>query len=266
MNELSHYASQYYDPVKAHEYYEQHKKLKGRTSTKGLSQEQKITAQYVKNKLTEERRAKTEQSKEKTQSDIKAHTRHMQSEIASLKIMLDSGSLDDDPEKRYEFRTKIEALRADNAKKRNELLAEHGKYSDRLKEEYSKKYEDELSKIKESGNKEKSKSSKTSKAPKTSKASKTSSISKKTFNDDDTPTSYIAPNKTQTSVWARERERRRKEAAEKKKTIRHSETFFEDVNDAYGLTEMGTVIKRNQVLREELKDFEWLAHSLLDNN
>lgn len=29
-NDVVHYASQYYDPVKAHEYYEQHKQLKGR--------------------------------------------------------------------------------------------------------------------------------------------------------------------------------------------------------------------------------------------
>jgi hypothetical protein len=255
MNELTHYASQYYDPVKAHEYYEQHKKLKGRTSTKGFSQDQKITAQYVKKQLTEERRAKTEQSKEKTKSDIKNHTRQMQSEIASLRIMLDSGALADDPEKRYEFRSKIEALRAANDKKRNELLAEHEKYSDSLKEEYDKKYEDELSKIRESSPKKESKSS-----------SKSSKISKKVFDDDDEPTPYVAPVKSQTSVWARERERRRKEAAEKKKSVHHSELFFEEIEDIYGLTEMGEVIKSNQEIRHQFEDLEWLAHSLLDNN
>ena len=30
-NEILHYASPYYDPVKAHEYYMKHRQLKGRT-------------------------------------------------------------------------------------------------------------------------------------------------------------------------------------------------------------------------------------------
>lgn len=47
-----------YDPVKAHEYYEKHKKLKGRTSTKGFNQKQKEQAFYVKAQLTDEKKAK----------------------------------------------------------------------------------------------------------------------------------------------------------------------------------------------------------------
>lgn len=37
-----------YDPQKAHEYYEQHKKLKGKRSTKGFSQSQKEQWDYAK--------------------------------------------------------------------------------------------------------------------------------------------------------------------------------------------------------------------------
>lgn len=37
---LIHYASEYYDPVKAHEYYMKHRHLKGRT-TSGLNEEGK---------------------------------------------------------------------------------------------------------------------------------------------------------------------------------------------------------------------------------
>lgn len=36
---LIHYASPYYDPVKAHEYYMKNRELKGRTSTKGFTDE-----------------------------------------------------------------------------------------------------------------------------------------------------------------------------------------------------------------------------------
>lgn len=51
------YASKYYDPVKAHEYYEKYRKKglsKKRTSTAGLSEEGKAAAAEVKDRLTEE--------------------------------------------------------------------------------------------------------------------------------------------------------------------------------------------------------------------
>ena len=38
---LQHYASQYYDPVKAHEYYMRNRELKGRRSTSDLNDEGK---------------------------------------------------------------------------------------------------------------------------------------------------------------------------------------------------------------------------------
>lgn len=54
------YKSKYYDPVKAHEYYEKHKKLKGKkkaSSTADLSEEGKIAAKEVKERLNEEMKA-----------------------------------------------------------------------------------------------------------------------------------------------------------------------------------------------------------------
>ena len=58
-----------YDPVKAHEYYEKHKKLKGRNrSTKGFSDTQKEQYAYAKDQLREnwqsERESITEDIKE----------------------------------------------------------------------------------------------------------------------------------------------------------------------------------------------------------
>ena len=49
------YSTPNYDPQKAHEYYEKHKKLKGNRSTKGFSQEQKEYVKYGKAQLTEQR-------------------------------------------------------------------------------------------------------------------------------------------------------------------------------------------------------------------
>lgn len=54
------YKSKYYDPVKAHEYYLKHRQLKGRkkkTSIADLSEEGKIAAKEVKERLNEELKA-----------------------------------------------------------------------------------------------------------------------------------------------------------------------------------------------------------------
>lgn len=61
------YSSKYYDPVKAHEYYEKHKKLKGRHSTKGMTNTQKEMAAYVKSKLDSEKKQKLQGVTQKAQ-------------------------------------------------------------------------------------------------------------------------------------------------------------------------------------------------------
>ena len=61
------YASKYYDLVKAHEYYEKHKKLKGQHSTKGMTNSQKEMAAYVKDKLSAEKKQKLESVTKKAQ-------------------------------------------------------------------------------------------------------------------------------------------------------------------------------------------------------
>ena len=61
---LKHYASEYYDPEKAHQYYEEHKQLKGRRSTAKLDDEGKeiwaYTKESIKNKKKEELQAATD--------------------------------------------------------------------------------------------------------------------------------------------------------------------------------------------------------------
>lgn len=51
------YADLNYDPKKAHEYYEKHKKLKGKRSTKGFSDTQKEQWAYAKDQLKEQHKA-----------------------------------------------------------------------------------------------------------------------------------------------------------------------------------------------------------------
>lgn len=82
-DDLTHYASPYYDPVKAHEYYEAHKKLKGRKSTKGLNDEGKKAASYVKEQLNAEKKQKIQVHKDQTNSAVKSNTENMKTAIKS---------------------------------------------------------------------------------------------------------------------------------------------------------------------------------------
>jgi len=68
---LQHYASEYYDPVKAHEYYMKNRELKGRTSTSGLNDKGREAASYIKKQINDERDAKIAADKEKSNKTVK---------------------------------------------------------------------------------------------------------------------------------------------------------------------------------------------------
>ena len=63
------YASKYYDPVKAHEYYMKHRKLKCRRSTKGFTEQQKAMWTYGKDQI------KADEKAEKTQASADSKER-----------------------------------------------------------------------------------------------------------------------------------------------------------------------------------------------
>lgn len=63
-NFLMHYASEYYDPAKAREYYLRNRELKGRQSTSGLSEEGKQTWAYTKNQIGVAKKEKLQEASE----------------------------------------------------------------------------------------------------------------------------------------------------------------------------------------------------------
>lgn len=67
---LQHYASLYYDPVKAHEYYMRTRELKGRRSTTKLNDEGKEIWAYTKNEITSEKKEKVKEEQEKREQKI----------------------------------------------------------------------------------------------------------------------------------------------------------------------------------------------------
>lgn len=59
---LRHYASPYYDPVKAHEYYMRTRELKGRSTT-SLNDEGKKVWSYTKNNIKTEKKLRLKKNK-----------------------------------------------------------------------------------------------------------------------------------------------------------------------------------------------------------
>lgn len=181
--EVTHYAGEYYDPVKAHEYYEQHKKLKGRKSTSGLNDEGREAAKYVKDSLDAERKKIVEAHKTLTDSkvqnnsdsissdrgqmkkQIEAYKTQMKSEISSLQTYLKNLNSGEKKAQKEAIQHKISLLRENNSEKREQLKAAFSSESTRLREQntalkkehqavraslktkYDQKYEDELEKI-----------------------------------------------------------------------------------------------------------------------
>ena len=120
------YASKYYDPVKAHQYYEEHKKLKGRKSTAGLNETGKATAKYVKQQLEEERK-----------KAVETYKAEMNKKIENLREMLKGMSKEERKERKAEIYAQIKSLRLENKERKAQL-----------KKEYDEKYLTELDKIK----------------------------------------------------------------------------------------------------------------------
>ena len=128
------YASKYYDPVKAHEYYMKHRKLKGRKkanskrkSLKGLNELGKAAAAEVKEAIMEERKAEYDALKEQ-----------FKERIAALRAQLKALPPDQRAARKAEFEAKIKGIRA-----------EHKEAKAQVKEAYEEKYLQELDKIKQ---------------------------------------------------------------------------------------------------------------------
>lgn len=81
---LAHYANPYYDPVKAHEYYEKHKHLKGRKSTASLNDEGKEIAAQLKSNINAEREKKQNENTSSTNSAIASSQSRTNASIQNL--------------------------------------------------------------------------------------------------------------------------------------------------------------------------------------
>lgn len=158
---LKHYASPYYDPVKAHEYYMKNRELKGgnsRSSTAGLNDEGKAVAKYVKNQLDTERKGKVDAHNNQTQAQIDVKKNNMDStinakkknmtasieshktqtmqKIEKLREELKGMSMDDWNKHAERIQSEIAKLRESNDTIRAKLQAEYSSESANLRTAY----------------------------------------------------------------------------------------------------------------------------------
>ena len=158
---LKHYASPYYDPVKAHEYYMKNRELKGensRKSTAGLNDEGKAVARYIKNQLDTERKSKVDAHNNQTQAQIdvkknnmdstinakkknmiasiESHKTQTKEKIEKLREELKGMSMDDWNKHAERIQSEIAKLRESNDMIRAKLQAEYSSESANLRTAY----------------------------------------------------------------------------------------------------------------------------------
>lgn len=223
------YSSKYYDPVKAHEYYEQHKKLKGRVRKGTLNETGQKAKTYVQKQINEEKNqalnAESER-KDKTKEDegksynrkLLESTSNAQNQISSLQKKWSQLSSAQKKILGPKLRVQLNNLRSFVYKKRIELYNQYSAKIKSIEEEsnknvesintkYSNIYEDELDKMYQDSSMLKQTTKKTA-------TKKTSTTSKKTNTKEETQTKkYTIPPK----LLALQEEYRKKKEMRKSK-------------------------------------------------
>lgn len=144
---IAHYASKYYDPVKAHEYYEEHKKLKGR-QTVTLDEEGRAIAKNVKENLNAEKKSVIERSNEQHKATIQSNSAHLRNKVESLNKFLKQLSPKEKEVQKERIRKMISSLRLRNQAIRENLQEKHSTANQSIRDDYKQRYETEVEKIK----------------------------------------------------------------------------------------------------------------------
>jgi predicted RNase H-like HicB family nuclease len=120
------YASKYYDPEKAHEYYEKTKRLKGRRSNKGLNEEGIAAAEYMRNQIDTQHQKELDAKTQETQDYLTKQDEDLESTVTNIKAGLEQAleDLRNSTEKNLESsRNKLKTV-IDNATQRTMAQAQ----------------------------------------------------------------------------------------------------------------------------------------------
>ena len=170
---IMHYASEYYDPVKAHEYYMRNRQLKGRSKRVGtLNEKGQAAKQQIKDSINEERNTKLDtektkkttnidQAKSERDKDIETYSNQTKGKIDSLKSQIEGLrglSKEERANKRAQIQEQINILREDNANKKAEIREsyksrsmsigdEYKTTTKSIREDYRNRYNDEVDRL-----------------------------------------------------------------------------------------------------------------------
>lgn len=150
---LMHYASKYYDPVKAHEYYEEHKQLKGRNKVT-LNEEGRAIAKSVKENLNKEKKSTIERSNEQFNTQTDSNAKSLNNKIQSLNKFLKQLSPKEREAQKERIQEQIASLRAKNDRIKEILNEKKKNTNDSIRKDYKSKYDSEVEKLKKEYGKE----------------------------------------------------------------------------------------------------------------
>lgn len=145
---FEHYASKYYDPVKAHEYYMRTRQLKGRdTQGKTLNDEGKKAKTYITKKVREERDSVLKKEQSNQNQKIYSSSVEMSNQIRQLQLQMKQLT----PEKKKtlgkQIQRKIAGLREDNARAKADFQKKYSEFAKKTRSDYSKILDSEINKL-----------------------------------------------------------------------------------------------------------------------
>jgi hypothetical protein len=136
---FEHYASKYYDPVKAHEYY-----MKTRQT---LNDEGKQAKAYITKRIREERYSVLKKEQSNRNQKIYSSSVEMANQIHQLQLQMKQLT----PEKKKtlgkQIQRKIAGLREDNARAKADFQKKYIEFAQKTRSDYSKTLDSEINKL-----------------------------------------------------------------------------------------------------------------------
>lgn len=180
---MASYSSKYYDPVKAHEYYEEHKQLKGKkASTASLNETGKNAASYVKEQINKEKQETLKAESKRFDIQVYTETKEAEENIANLRKKFSRLTPAQKKILGPKILRELQKIKRSNDKKRRELQNAYSKNIENINNKYSDIYNEEVEKMNTDSSLVKESKTSTTKSS-TSKKSTTSTTKSSKKND-----------------------------------------------------------------------------------
>ena len=188
---MASYSSKYYDPVKAHQYYEEHKQLKGKkASTTSLNETGKNAASYVKQQVDKEKQETLKAESKRFDIRVYTETKEAEEKIANLRKKFSRLTPAQKKILGPKILRELQKIKKSNDKKRRELQNAYSKNIENINNKYSDIYNEEVEKM--NADSSLVKESKTSTAKSSNSKKSTTSTTKSSKKSDKSVEAQIA--------------------------------------------------------------------------